>query len=52
MRGDYLSAMYKSYQQPQINYNMWGDYLSAMYKSYQQPQINYNMWGDLSAMYK
>ena len=32
MWGDYLSAMYRSYQQPQINYNMRGDYLSAMYK--------------------
>ena len=35
MGGDYLSAMYKSYQQPHINHNMWGDYISAMYKSYQ-----------------
>ena len=32
MWGDYLSAMYKSYQQSQINYNMWGDYLSGMHK--------------------
>ena len=65
MWGDYLSAMYKSYQQSQINYNSISISLShkstttcgvIIYQlciSHINTQINYNMWANyLSAMYK